>query len=155
MVSRFTLPHIDIARFSTSQPYQGSSAGSGGSSRVRAEHGRRVQNELAAALALAGHIRPTDERLEPPSGTFIEVELRSGTKPDALDQKRKGIRSGAAKTDSQNERTIALFVPDEARPVFRQIVDDYLNGRLTKRGNNPPNKAKVEAIEAFRAVERR
>lgn len=152
MASRFTLPHIDIARFSTSQPYQGSSAGSSGSSRVRAEHGRRVQNELTAALALADHIRPTDERLEPPNGTFIEVELRSGTKPDALDQKREGIRSGAAKTDNQNERTIALFVPDEARPVFQQIIDDYINGPLTARGNNPPNKTKVEAIEAFRAA---
>lgn len=152
MASRFTLPHIDIARFSTSQPYQGSSTGSGGSPRVRAEHGRRVQNELAAALALADQIRPTDERLGPPTGAFIEVELRSGTKPDALDQKREGIRSGAAKIDQQNERTIALFVPDEARPVFQQIVDDYLNGPLTARGNNPPNKAKVEAIEAFRAA---
>jgi hypothetical protein len=152
MASRFTLPHIDIARFSTSQVYQGASAGSGGSPRARAEHGRRVQNELNAALALADQLRPIDARLEPPTGAFIEVELRSGTKPDALDQKTQGIRSGAAKTDQRNDRTVALFVPDTARPIFQQILDDYLNGPLTARGANPPNKAKVEAIEAFRSA---
>jgi len=152
MASRFTLPHIDIARLSTSQPYQGSASGSGGSARVRAEHGRRVQNELDAALVLADQLRPTDERLEPPTGAFIEVELRSGTKPDALDQKREGIRSGAAKVDTNNERTVALFVPDTARPVFQKILDDYLNGPLTPKAKNPPNQAKVEAIEAFRVA---
>ena len=152
MASRFTLPHIDIARFSTSQAYQGASTGSGGSPRARAEHGRRVLNELTTALALAEQIRPADERLEPPSGAFIEVELRSGTKPDALDQKREGIRSGAAKIVAENDRTIALFVPDAARAVFRQIVDDYLNGEVSARTGNPPNKTKVEAIEAVRAA---
>lgn len=152
MVSRFTLPHIDIARFSTSQDYQGSSGGSGGSPRVRQEHGRRIQNELNAALALVDRRRPADERLEPPSGTFLEVELRAGTKPDVLDQKRPGIRSGAAKTDDRNDRTVALYIPDTARPVFQQILDDYLNGPLTKLGRKPPNQTKVEAIEAFRAA---
>lgn len=152
MTSRFTLPHIDITRFSTSHTYQGSPAGSGGSARERAEHGRRIQNELNAALLLADQLRPTDDRLEPPPGAFIEVELRSGTKPDALDQKTQGIRSGAAKIDEQNDRTVALFVPDTARPVLQQILDDYLNGPLTPGGANPPNKAKVEAIEAFRAA---
>lgn len=152
MASRFTLPHLDIARFSTSQDYQGESGGSGGSPRARQEHGRRVQNELNAALALADQLRPVDDRLDAPTGTFIEVELRSGAKPDALDQKKQGIRSGAARADERNDRTVALFVPDTARPVFQQILEDYLNGPLTERGRNPPNQAKVEAIEAFRAA---
>ena len=152
MTSRFTLPHLDIARLSTSQAYQGSSTGSGGSARVRAEHGRRIRNELAAALALSDQFRPTDERIETPNGSFIEVQLRSGTKPDIIDQKQVGIRSGAAKTVEPNDKTIALFVPDTARPAFQQIFDDYLNGALTPRGSNPPNKTKVEAIESFRAA---
>lgn len=152
MTSRFTLPHIDIARFSISQVYQGEAGGSGGSPRVRQEHGRRLQNELNEALALADRLRPTDDRLEPPGGTFIEVKLRSGAKSDVLDQRTQGIRSGAAKADEQNERTIALFVSNTARPVFQQIVEDYLNGPLTPKGGNPPNQKKIEAIEAFRSA---
>src|SRR4051794_24369701 len=97
MPSRFTLPHIDIAHFATSQAYQGSSGGGGGDARVRAEHGRRIQNELNAALRLADELRPRDDRLPPVSGTFLEVDLRRGTKPDALDQKTQGIRTSAVK----------------------------------------------------------
>ncbi|BBK44871.1 hypothetical protein STVA_48910 [Allostella vacuolata] len=152
MASRFVLPHIDIARLSTSHAYLGASGGSGGNPRGRQEHGRRVQNELAAALALADQYRPIDDRLDPPTGAFIEVDLRAGTKPDALDQKTQGIRSGAAKADDRNDRTIALFIPDASRAVFQQILDDYLNGPLTEKGRNPPHQAKVEAIEAFRAA---
>lgn len=149
MASRFTLPHIDIARFRTAQIYLGSSGGGSGDGRVRAEHGRRIQNELNAALKLADEMRPQDVRLEPIEGTFVEVELRRGTKPDALDQKRDGIRSGAAKLDENNDRTIALFVPDAARPALDEILEDYITGPLSERSGNPPNK-KVEAIEAFR-----
>lgn len=149
MPTRFTLPHIDIAPFVTSQPYQGSQGGSGGSPRSREEHGRRLQNELAAAFQFLDDQPPVDSRLEPPKGAFLEVQLRAGVKPDALDRTREGIRSGAAKLDADNDRTIALFVPDSARPVLQQIVNDYLDGSLTAAGN-PPNRSKVEAIEAFR-----
>jgi hypothetical protein len=152
MPSRFNLPHIDIAPFISTHSYQGESSGSGGSPRSRDEHGRRVQTEFAAALRLSDEMRPADERLEPPQGGFIEVELRRGTKPDVLDRKSDGVRSSAAKADERNDRTIALFVPDAARPVLQQILEDYLNGPLTKRGQNPPNQSKVEAIEAFRAA---
>jgi hypothetical protein len=31
--------------------------------------------------------RPTDERLEPPAGTFLEVVLRRNAKPDVLEYK--------------------------------------------------------------------
>ena len=139
MASRFTLPHIDIARFRTAQIYLGSSGGGSGDGRVRAEHGRRIQNELNAALKLADEMRPQDVRLEPIEGTFVEVELRRGTKPDALDQKRDGIRSGAAKLDENNDRTIALFVPDAARPALDEILEDYITGPLSERSGNPPN----------------
>jgi len=152
MASRFSLPHLDITPFAAPHAYQGESSGSGGNPRVREEHGRRVQNELTAALRLADQLRPADDRLKPPTGTFIEVELRRGTKPDVLDQKREGIRTGAAKVDVLNDRTIALFLPDAARPVFQQILEDYLSGPLTARGANPPNQPKVEAIETFRAA---
>lgn len=150
MPTRFTLPHIDIAAFVSSKTYQGESGGGNGQARLREEHGQRVRKELAAVLQLADALRPTDERLERPTGSFIEVELRKGAKPDTLDQKREGIRSGGAKLNERSDPTIALYIPDTARPVFEKILQDYLEGPLTERGNNPPNQAKVEAIEAFR-----
>ena len=150
MASRFTLPHLEITRFATAHSYVGAGSGGSAAPRIRAEHGRRIQNELNAALALADADRPADPRLEPPTGTFIEVELRSGTKPDALDVKREGVRSAAVKADDRNDRTVALYVPDQARGVLDTILEEYLNGPLTAKGQNPPNKSKVEAIEAFR-----
>ena len=151
MPSRFNLPHIDITALASTQTYAGSSAFGNSVVRVRAEHGRRLQNELRVALAVADQIRPTDDRLDAPTGSFVEVELRRGTKADALDLKSNKIRAGATKTSDANERTIALYVPDNARSVLEQIIEDYLNGPLSKKGN-PPQKAKVESIEAIRTA---
>ena len=151
MASRFNLPHIDITAFASSQDYAGSSSGGSSAVRIRDEHGKRIQNELRVALTAADQVRPTDERLEPPTGAYIEVELRRGTRADALDLKGEDIRAGATKVTEANDRTIALYVPDHARPVLEQILDDYLNGPLSKKGN-PPQKAKVESIEAIRTA---
>jgi hypothetical protein len=106
----------------------------------------------AEKLALSDVARPADARLEPPTGTFLEVELRRGTKADILEQKTEEIRPGAVKANDMNDRTVALYVPDHARPVLEQILEDYLNGPLSKKGQNPPNKGKVEAIEAIRTA---
>ncbi len=149
MPTRFTLPHIDIARFATTTQYMGQGAGGGANARVRAEHGRRIQHELRAALNLAEAQRAPDDRLPPPDGSLIEVELRRGEGADSLDSKREGIRTGAAKLDENNNRIVSLYVPDAARPALEAIIENYINGDLTP-GGNPPNQAKVEAIEAFR-----
>jgi len=50
-----------------------------------------------------------------------------------------------------NDRTIALYVPDHARPALDEILNDYLNGQLTEAGN-PPYRTKVESIEAVRTA---
>ena len=150
MASRFDLPHIDIAAFASTQAYAGSSSFGSSAVRIRDEHGRRIQNELRAALAASDQSRPADPRLEAPSGTFIEVELRRGTRANSLDLKGEEIRAGAAKTGEANERTIALYIPDHARPVLEKILEDYLNGPLSEKTRNPPNKGKVESIEAIR-----
>ncbi|QDM32862.1 S8 family peptidase [Tardiphaga sp. vice352] len=152
MPSRFNLPHIDIIAFATAQDYVGEQGGGSGAVRQRAAHGRRVQDELRVALAAADSGKPTDARLEAPSGIFVEVELRRGTSPDALDMKTQDIRTGAVKLNDANNRVIALYVPDHARPVLDQILTDYLNGPLSQKGNNPPNKTKVESIEAIRTA---
>jgi hypothetical protein len=151
MASRFTLPHVDISAFVDAQPYSAASSFGSSAVRMRDEHGRRLQNELKEALAAADRARPIDARLEPASGSIIEVELRKGTAPDALDMKGNGIRAGAATESQAGRTTIALHVPDHARPVLQHIVDEYLAGPLTKAGN-PPNKGKVEAIENIRAA---
>lgn len=149
MASRFTLPHIDISGFRSSSPYLGSGSAIDGAVRIREEHGRRLQNELNAALAAADAERPVDDRLFPAKGTYLEVELQRGAKPDILTRKREGIRPGAVKADENNLRTVALYVPDSARAALQQILADYTEGPLTGRGN-PPKDATVGPIEAFR-----
>ena len=152
MASRFTLPHIDISAFAAAQPYAGDPGFGSGDARVRAVHGARLQNELNVALAAAAQVRPTDPRLAPATSSIIEVELRKGTPADKLDMKTEGVRAGASKEDEAGVTTIALHVPDHARPAFEHIIADYLGGPLTKKGKNPPNKGKVEAIEKIRAA---
>lgn len=151
MATRFSLPHIDITPFISSQDYQGSGGGGGSGVRDRVAHGERVQREFAAAIAAAGALKAIDGPLDPPTGTYLEVQLRAGTKADALDMKAEDIRSGAARIAENDDRIVALYVPDDARESLQAILRDYLTGPLTEKGN-PPNRAKVEAIEAFRAA---
>jgi hypothetical protein len=148
MPSRYNLPHIDIAGFSTTQDYVGEGTPGNPTVRERQAHGERLRNELRASLDEAIQARPVDDRLPVPTGSIIEVELRRGTEPDKLDMVRQGVRSGAVKTTAANDRTIVLFVPDHARAALETIINDYL-GRDTDSGN-PRNQAKVESIEAFR-----
>lgn len=152
MPSRYNLPHIDIARFASEHDYSGDGAFGDAAARDRVEHGRRLQAELDAALAMADRTRPTDDRLPPVIGTRIEVELRRGTDPEVLNLKTQGIRAGASKFAANNDRTIALYVPDEARPALAAILNDYLTGDVSDITGNPPQSSKVEAIEAFRQL---
>jgi hypothetical protein len=149
MASRFTLPHIDISAFRSSSPYQGSGSPIDGTVRIREEHGRRLQNELTAALAAADEQRPTDDRLPPAKGIYLEVELQRGAKPDILARKTEGIRPGAVKADENNVRTVALYVPDSARAALQQILADYTSGPLTGSGK-PQRSDKIGPIEVFR-----
>ena len=154
MPSRFNLPHLDISAFASSQPYSGQSNFGAPLDRIRDEHGGRLQNELNAALAASDVLRAesADVRLDPAAGTYLEVELRRGTRGDILESKTEKVRPGAVKANDRNDRTLALYVPDTARAAFERILDDYLNGELTPEAGNPPNKVKVEAIEAIRVA---
>lgn len=147
----FTRPHIDISPFVVSHEYQGSRTPISHEDRIRAEHGSRVQRQLDAALNVMDVIRQEEPNLAESSGSYIEVELRSGTQPDLLDMSSRNIKSGAAKLGNSNERIIALYIPDDARNTLLSMVEDYLTAPLTD-GGNPRNKQKVEAIEAFRAA---
>ena len=148
MATRFTLPHIDISAFVTSADYSGQGGGGSSATRIRQEHGSRLLNELSAAFEAADASRVLDERLPPPTGSYVEVELRRGTNPDALARKTQGIKPTAVQ-DSAEGRLVALYVPDHARIALSAILEDYRAGQLTPAGQ-PPKSATVGPIEAFR-----
>lgn len=149
MPTRFTLPHIDITQLRGTDDYQGQGGGGSSAIRIREEHGARLLNELNAALVAIDQVKVVDPRLPPVEGGYLEVELRRGTSPDVLQRKRDGIKPGASK-EEENSRVVGLFVPDHARAALLSILEDYRTGELTEVGQNPPHKANVEPIEAFR-----
>lgn len=152
MPTRFTLPHIDISTRGITRPYQAprENIGGGGTPRIREEHGARLQAQLAATFRSSDAVRPVDDRIPPPEGTYIEVELRRSSKPDELEKKKAGIRPGAVQLEENEAVTVALYVPDEARPILEGILEDYRAGPLTAIGQQPPKKDTVEPIEAIR-----
>lgn len=148
----FNLPHIDISGRAVTRVYQApqEARGGGAAARDRAVHGARLQAELTNAFQRGDLSRPADERLEPPTGTYIEVELRRGQKADLLDRKSDGVASGAAQTGDNDTTRVALFVPDDARAVLEDILRDYTTGALTEKREEPQHKNKIEPIEAIR-----
>jgi len=87
----------------------------------------------------------------------VEVALRPGSNPETvLERKSDGIIAGAVVRsegdeglENVNETTVALFVPDEARAVFHDIIQEYTSGDLTDSGK-VPRKDKIEPIDAIR-----
>lgn len=152
MASPFDRPHINISDRAITRLYQAPQENRGGGSapRTRAEHGARLQAELTAAFQGADARKTTDDRIEPAAGIYLEVELRKGENPKLLEQKSERIRPGATRTLENESTTVALFVPDEARPVLEEILRDYTSGPLSAKRQEPPRKQKVEAIESFR-----
>lgn len=152
MPTRFNLPHINISGRAITRPYQAPRENWGGdrTPRGREEHGRKLQAELAAAFQVLDAARSRDAKLEPPSGTYIEVELRPGSKADdVLERVNDGVLPGATRLAQDSAQKIALFVPDAARPVLEQIIQDYQSGPLTPK-QKPPKKDRVEPIDAIR-----
>lgn len=147
----FDLPHIDISGRRIVRLYQAprENRGDGSAPRIRAEHGARLQAQLTESFQSADRSRPRDERLERPEGVYLEVELKRKSKPDALEKKNSGIKPGAVQLAENETVTVALYVPDESRPVLEEILRDYTSGPLTERGK-PQKKDFVEPIEAFR-----
>jgi len=152
MVSYFTLPHIDISSTKQKQEYIGQGAGGGDADApIREEHGRRLQTQIEAAYAVAEAERPTDDRLPPPEGIYLEVDLRHGVKVEDLERKRAGseIKPAAVNINENQERTIALFVPNHSGVVLNEIINDYTNAPLTA-GGSAPKKGLPEAIKKLR-----
>ena len=151
MASRYDLPHIDLAGRVQAVPFTStdSNRGGAGTPRSREQHGAKLRGELAAAYRAFDAARSEDDRIGPPEGAFLEVELKRGTRIETVERKRDGITPGAAKREETDIRIVGLFVPDEAREVFLDILREYQEGELTPKGK-PRRKGFVEAIESIR-----
>ena len=151
MTSPYDLPHIDLSRRVQSVPFTstGTNQGGAGTPRIREEHGRRLRGELAAAYRAFDTARREDPRLDPPQGAFLEVELKRGARVETIERKKAGIRPGAARLETNESRIVGLYVPDESRDEFAEILREYQEGPLTLKGK-PRRKDLVEAIESVR-----
>lgn len=152
MAPRYTLPHIDLIGRKSRVAYKASNDRFPSSSqpRDRVAHGGKLRGDLQSAFEAFDETRPVDPRVEPVKGAFLEVELRRGSVADNLERKTDGVIPLAVQTDAAESRIVGLFVPDEARPLLDQILQDYQTGPLTEVAQNPPKKGFVEPIESFR-----
>ena len=133
----FDKPHIDISARVNRTQYQAprQNIGGSGAPRIRAEHGAMIAAQFEAAFRDADENRPEDDRVGAAEGVYIEVDLRRGSNPEkVLQRKRDGVLPGAAKPQENGDLRIALYVPDEARPVLEEIVRDYREGNLNNNG---------------------
>lgn len=151
MASPYDLPHIDLSRRLQATPFTSTDSNQPGvgTSRSREEHGEKLRGELAAAYQAFDAARQMDPRLDPPQGAFLEVELKPGARVEVVERKSNGIKPGAAKLETSESRIIGLYVPDESREVFTEILREYHEGELTPKGN-PQRKNFVEPIESIR-----
>ena len=151
MTSPYEFPHLDLSRRLQAEEFTstGSNPVGAGTPRSREQHGAKLRGELAAAYRAFDAARREDERIGPPEGAFLEVELKRGTRIETVERKKDGIMPGAARREESDIRIVGLYVPDEAREVFLDILREYQEGELTPKGN-PRRKGFVEAIESIR-----
>jgi hypothetical protein len=150
MTSRYDLPHIDLNDRKSRVAYKSEGAPIDKPPRNRVAHGGKLRGDLQSAFKAFNEARPRDPRVEPVNGAFLEVELRRGSVIDDLERKTDGVKPLAVQLDAAERRIVGLFVPDEARPILDQILQDYQTGPLTEVAQNPPKKGFVEPIESFR-----
>ena len=153
MASPYDLPHIDLSRRLQAAPFTSAASNQigAGTPRSREAHGEKLRGELAASYRAFDAARREDPRLDPPQGAFLEVELKRGSRVDVVERKDDGIKPGAARLDTNEKRIVGLYVPDESREVFAEILREYQEGELTPRGK-PQRRAFVEPIESIRAA---
>ena len=153
MASSYDLPHIDLSRRLQTTPFTSAAQNQigAGTQRSREEHGEKLRGELAASYRAFDEARRVDSRLDPPQGAFLEVELKRGSKVDAVERKSNRIKAGAARLDKEEKRIVGLYVPDESREAFAKILHEYQEGELTL-GGRPQRQAFVDPIESIRAA---
>lgn len=122
--------------------------------RIRDDHGRRLAAELRAAFDQADVLQLAPNQqiagLEPVGGIFLEVELSSQAGAQTLERKSEKTRQSAETVSDDGVRTLALFVPDDARATLEAVIADYTEGEITSKKGTPPGAARVEPIEHIR-----
>jgi len=151
VASPYALPHLDLSRRLQAVPFTSAASNpvGAGTPRSREQHGAKLRGELAAAYRAFDAARHEDERIGPSVGAFLEVELKRGARIETVERRKNGIVPGAARCEETNIRIVGLYVPDETREVFLDILREYHEGELTPKGN-PRRKGFVEAIESIR-----
>ena len=136
MTSPYELPHLDLSRRLQAVPFTSAASNpvGAGTPRSREQHGAKLRGELAAAYRAFDAARREDERIGPPVGAFLEVELKRGTRIETVERRRDGIMPGAARREETDIRVVGLYVPDETREVFLDILREYQEGELTPKG---------------------
>ena len=153
MASPYDLPHIDLSRRLQAAPFTSAASNQvgAGTPRSREEHGEKLRGELAASYRAFDAARREDPRLDSPQGAFLEVELKRGSRVEVVERKKTGIQPGAARLESNENWIVGLYVADESREIFADILREYQQGELTP-GGKPQRKDFVEPIESIRAA---
>jgi hypothetical protein len=155
-VSEHDRPHLDISALVTRGEYKspGSNARQRPLQRIRDDHGRRLAAELRTAFdrADASQTAPLHAiaDLEQAGGIFLEVELSPQAGAQILERRREKTRQSAEVVSDDGVRTVALFVPDDARDTLEEIIADYTEGEITSANGTPPRASRVEPIEHIR-----
>ena len=155
-MSNYDKPHLDISALVARGEYKSPSSNPRGTAvqRIRADHGQRLATELHEAFARADAEQAAPiaeiEGLEPAGGVFLEVELAPGSGAVMVERKTEGTRQSAEKILENGARSLALFVPEDARDKIEAILEDYRKGEITSVHGTPPKASRVEPIEHFR-----
>jgi len=155
--SRYTRPHFDISESKIQRQYKAPSMDVSGNAqpRTRQAHGVRLRQELQAAFNsfdLTHPENPVLNDIEGIKGAFLEVDLRRGTPIENVEKKRMGVVPTAPRVNEDEQRTVGLFVPNEARPRLSTIIHEYMEGPLTNAGK-PQRKDFIEPIDAIRQAQ--
>ena len=151
MPGDYSKPHLDLNLRKTVNNFKAPPRNFGGGEApfIREQHGARLQQELRAALAVMDESAPQIADLPVPDARVIEVELSARGRVEDLERRRNGIAPGATTADEHKNIKVALHVPNDARDVLEQILDEYTNGPLLDSGE-PPKKTFPEAIQNIR-----
>lgn len=151
MLPTFILQHVDISnrfRRTDYKPNSGNFVGAG-TDRSREEHGSRLSGELAQAYRAFDAQRKDGGRLGNSQGVFLEVEILSKAKIEILERKRDGYFPSAPKKISDDLNSVGLYVPNDKRHVFEEILIEYTSGETTRTGL-PKRKDLVDSVESIR-----
>jgi len=149
----YDLRHLDFGGFVSRERYVSrNSTPRERAVRDRAAHAQKLQAEYARAFEGAEAIKSELDLpagVVRPEGTYVVVTQAAGG-TGKVDLPSKGLRQGTQQGRDDGGRDIVLYVPHGKRDVLETIIADY-GGRPLRENENPPNQARVEAIEAFRA----